>query len=74
MLQTKQMYKILADKLSPPSPKVKDFTCMFQDYKYGISYLYDKWTVRRDADMTDFEFDGSSEEYKARFDHKIQIF
>ena len=50
---------------------VKNFTCMFQDYKYGISYLYDKWTVRRDADMTDFEFDGSSEEYKTRFDHKI---
>lgn len=29
MLQTKQMYKKLADKLSPPSPKVKDFTLAF---------------------------------------------
>ena len=29
MPQTKQMYKKLADKLSPPSPKIKDFILAF---------------------------------------------
>ena len=50
---------------------VKNFTGMFQDYKHGISYLYDKWRIRRDADLTNFEFNDSSEEYKAEFEHKI---
>lgn len=50
---------------------VKNFTGMFQDYRYGISYLYDKWRIRRDADLTNFEFDHPSEEYKRKFNYKI---